>query len=1745
MAELTKLINIRGGHKSAITRLSSQIEQLISEEDYDRLSALSSTIKTQLAKTTQLSDQIYNLLEDKELEKDIVKQMEDEVDINNSLARIDSVLKSKTVVKGSKTSTQTLYKLPKLTLPTFNGDHTLWTGFWDVFEHIIDSHKELSDVQKFTYLKGQMEGEAAELIKGFKVEGISYAVAVDLLKTTYGQPDKIKAALVQQLVDLTVPIYEVSSLKNFYASFESTVRAMHNMKITADEMMTVILTTKVPSPLREVIRRELGKDTLNLNDFMERFQLEVYNMDQTKSVPEYTGATAAFATPVSRKTTTKLECRLCQANHPWYKCTRYVQSSQKIKRAKNLNLCTKCMQDHGGKECNNDRIRDCKHCQGRHYHVLCPKLPISENKTKKSTVTATCSISTESKRTTILPTMELSVTSKKKDNHRLRVLLDQCSQRSFILKETLNKVRYEECEPEELEIIGFTSSDGPQSYQVVKVSYRYHGKVKYITAVVVDKIPDHHTKGIVSPHLLTLREKGYKLADNQLKGNKRFDMLIGGDHYYDIVHPGYKKEGELVLLPTIKGYVITGTCLNTSHKTEVDVVTVLKVAINPTEKYVKPSQEDSKIEDLNALWNLDNIGIVSNELDQKSKRVLTQFENSMSYDQQEGRYEVALPWNDNKDLLQNNYGTALGRLRGLQRRFIQDPTYLSHYLNILRDQEERNFIEKIPDSEVGSGSHVHYLPHHGVHKDSVTTPIRIVYDCSAKAANGISLNDCLESGPSLVPDLTKVLLRFRVSKYACISDIEKAYLMLKLKQEDRDSVRFLFPRDPTDLNSSCEVYRFKVVLFGATCSQFLLNATILYHLDRMALDNTVIQSIKDGLYIDNLHLNTNSEAELIQLYTIAKKVFMEANLNLREWVTNSPQLLGHFMNEGIVTQQKEVVKVLGLQWNVNDDVLSFCSSIKDTTVSTKRECLSVLARVFDPLGLLLPVTIRARIGLQDLWRSKVEWDEPLQEEVVMKWERTLTDINECINLSVQRAVTFSQEVEIHVFSDASTQAYGTALYIVAGGVSKLVIAKAKVAPLKPVTVPKLELTAVLLSARLLQFVCAAYLHEFEVVHKYLWCDSQIALHWLRNDKTKPLYVTHRVDEILDLTVGVPIRYVPTAENPADLMTRGLSASQLSRNALWWEGPTWLTHGEWPEDLLSGELTESTVTALVTKATCEPFMDWHRFGSYSKAVRVVAWILRFISNLKATTGNKLKTSDLTLSEERKAEAQVIKWVQREGFPEEWQFLQDSKSKVTGNVHKINQLGMFLEHGYIRCRGRLQMATMGYTTKYPILMPTNHHITQLLVHKCHKLSCHYGVNYVLAYMRRTWWIPRMRQVVKKVQGNCKICKRMQMKPFQTPTNPPLPDVRVQKMDPFTCTGVDYTGAINIRSHKDEKGYIVLFTCATTRAVHLEVVDNLSSETFIHVFRRFVARRGYPRILLSDNATNFVGAASYLKTYQSDPKVAKVLKEKGCEWRFVPARAPWFGAIWERLIGVLKMGIRKVLGRALINLEELRTLVSELEATVNDRPLTYVVGELEDLEPLTPSMLVHGRRLIPYPFNFDEESLEDPTYMEGSKEMNVRLEYITKLSKHLWKRWSNEYLTFLKQKGGFTNTNRYPNPGDVVLVHDDGPRLYWRLARVIELIKGMNGIVRVVKLRVGKNETTRPITKLYPLEQSLDSLNTHSLNSNPSEVSGDQSRIQGLDTQDSTSSDGSGEQSRPQRMSAQRSITGWRRRIEDGSL
>ena len=499
-----------------------------------------------MAEIDKLNNDIYDQLKGEELTTELETEVGYEHQINVALAKVQLALEqNKQEQKGST------YKLPKLMLPFFSGDFTQWTGFYDVYESVIDKNKELTPVQKLSYLKGQLKGEAAELIKGFKIENDSYEAALELLKKTYGQKDKVKTAFVQKLVDLVPPNYEVDSLKSYYASFESTVRMLHSIEITADEIMAVILMSKVPSPLKEVLKRELKDNSIDLQEFMSNYQLEVFNMDQVEYVENVARATASFITPVSQSKNKAPNfskgCRLCSGDHFWFKCSKYKSNGQRIKRAQALKLCTCCMKDHGGAKCTNNNVRDCKHCGDKHYHLLCPK------EADKST-TATCQVATTNKRVTILPTIELPIYGKEGGSKKFRVLMDQCSQRSFVTESSLELMKHEVCGHEKLGLQGFTGTNKPKLYKVVKLFYNRHGITKSLTAVVVEKLPKHSIKGLVNPKIKDLHKRGIRLADSRLQGNGVIQILIGADHYYDIVHPGYKREGNLIFIPTIRGY---------------------------------------------------------------------------------------------------------------------------------------------------------------------------------------------------------------------------------------------------------------------------------------------------------------------------------------------------------------------------------------------------------------------------------------------------------------------------------------------------------------------------------------------------------------------------------------------------------------------------------------------------------------------------------------------------------------------------------------------------------------------------------------------------------------------------------------------------------------------------------------------------------------------------------------------------------------------------------------------------------------------------------------------------------------------------------------------------------------------------------------------------------------------------------------------------------------------------------------
>jgi hypothetical protein len=1120
------------------------------------------------------------------------------------------------------------------------------------------------------------------------------------------------------------------------------------------------------------------------------------------------------------------------------------------------------------------------------------------------------------------------------------------------------------------------------------------------------------------------------------------------------------------------------------------MITVLKIVTHPQE--IESCVQNPSADDLNKLWELDHIGILSNE--QATKNIITeqQFTEKIDYDEVTNQYTVGLPWKNNKEDLPHNFGLALGRLRSLQRKFENDTEYCKQYSKVIKDQLSRGFIEEINRGGDLLQGGIHYLPHHGVTKQSNTTPIRIVYDCSAKTPKTLSLNDCLRTGPSLIPELAQLLLRFRCHKYAFVSDIEKAFLMVSLNEEDRDYTRFLWPSEPQNPQSKFTVYRFKVVLFGATCSQYLLNATIKHHLEKYDKEKHMIDRIKRDLYVDNLQGNSDDEVDLVNYYWQVQKVFKSAHLFLKEWVTNSPKLREQLQIDGVNAIPNKVVKVLGLYWNTDKDTMSFQFTKPETRTCTKRICLSILSQLFDPLGLLLPVTIKSRMFLQSLWVLKVGWDQSLPDVTKKEWIELINDIYKVCQTTIKRKMDSTDKAELHVFSDASNTAYGTCAYVIQPGKKgTLIIGKAKVAPIKKVTIPKLELTAVLLAARMIAFIKDAFMEVIKFKEIYLWCDSQVALHWLHSDKDLPTYVSNRVEEIKALISTNNIRYVTTKDNPADLLTRGITNDALNKSSVWWNGPQWLPHkNKWPEKIKFASNQpgqNSTVEkVLVTTNLPQPevFMEWGKYSSYDKCLRVLAWVLRFQTNIRARVDGLDVMTDphLSVREIRAAETKLLRVTQRESFPQEIKIL-DSKKVKNSYTNLILQLGLYSEHGVIKCAGRFQLATMKDETKHPTLLSGKHHVTQLLIQRSHELNHHFGVNYVMSFMRQRWWIPRMRQVMKSVLRNCLVCKRHHGKRYSQQNAPPLPSFRIEQSVPFRVTGVDYTGAIKIKAEGGvtKKCYICLFTCATTRAVHLELVEDLSGQSFIYALRRFVGRQGFPQIILSDNATTFNHASRYLKT---DPKVKEQLEINRCEWHFIPARAPWFGAIWERLIGVMKSGLRKVIGRALVTFEELHTLTTELESSVNDRPLSYVEGDPNEPNAITPSQLIRGRRLRTFPNDITVEEISDPSYATSST-LNKRIKYIEHLSRDLWKRWMNDYVLALRDSHRCmhgNDDNVWPRVGDVVLIHSDEPRSIWKLGKITGLHRGRDGLIRVADLKTAQGTTTRPVVKLYPLEQDL---------------------------------------------------------------
>ncbi|GFU02609.1 integrase catalytic domain-containing protein [Trichonephila clavipes] len=584
--------------------------------------------------------------------------------------------------------------------------------------------------------------------------------------------------------------------------------------------------------------------------------------------------------------------------------------------------------------------------------------------------------------------------------------------------------------------------------------------------------------------------------------------------------------------------------------------------------------------------------------------------------------------------------------------------------------------------------------------------------------------------------------------------------------------------------------------------------------------------------------------------------------------------------------------------------------------------------------------------------------------------------------NIPRYVEITENSELHLFVDACKSSYGACVYIQTvsplGVKIRLIRAKSRVAPLKTMTIPRLELMACCIGARLVHSVYAAL--DIPDLKIFAWSDSMVALWWLKNHGDWSVFVANRVNEINSLVPSQIWRHVPGELNPADFLSRGISP-RLFSDSLWWEGPSWLLEppSNWPIDRLACETSEvereKRKVSLCNLVAVEGEIPWYafKFSNFQSIIRFVSWMLRFVENVKKKRGFR-EIGDLTIHEIEHAEKTLIKIVQAKFFPSENSF---------PNMNVITD-----EEGIKRVKTRITERSDHPEFIYPIILPGECLFTQRLIEYYHRQNCHAGTQILLGILRERFWIVRSRRVVRKIVRSCIRCKRYKCKsPNSEPVS--LPGDRVND---------------------------------AAVAVHLELTSSLSTDAFLLSLRRFIARRGRPRVIYSDNGTNFRGAHGELSGIDWE-KVLKLATIQRIIWKFNPPTAAWWGGWWERLVRVLKELLRRTLGNAILTTEELQTVLCDCESVINSRPLTYLSENSDDLVPLSPAMFLVENRNLDVP---------DIDYRDTVN---------------------------LRKRGPLSEVRL----GEIVLIGDDiKKRMHWPLAKVIRLIPGKDGKIRTEELK-----------------------------------------------------------------------------------
>lgn len=1427
--------------------------------------------------------------------------------------------------------------------------------------------------------------------------------------------------------------------------------------------------------------------------------------------------TEGYAVNTTLKQVPSDECPLgCTTKHLLFACPKYHNSTvdQRWQVVKQHKRCRKCLLNHHTDNCRKTDGTTCDKCNRRHHRSLHNERNSSTNLNPNATSfissnqeTDTGSVQRENSKKEetqetdtknvqgsnlenniigLCPVQKIKIRDKEGSLIDALAMIDSGSNTSFISKKTAQKLgltglkthlkmnlaggkkNLEESEQLEVTVMSPTDKNVEKTLQVYTISNPC-SPAKTVSRKSVESYS----------HLQKVSGEVY------LSGGK-IDVLIGtnfAEAFLDI-HVISGNAGDPIAKKNCFGWYVLGQfeepCIGSPQIDSIDVGRV------------------SAIEDVKKLLIQDMLGVKPTEMCTCTDNVLKENKFVKSLERStritDGRVQIRMPWKDTGPPKKSNYDLALKRMYSTETSFKKKDCFpvIEAEVQKLLDQ---GFVIEVPNDQVHHDRKEWYLPLHAVFTPDRSTKVRLVFDASAKGHDGFSLNDHLEKGPNYINSLPNVLMAWRWDATAYCGDIRKMFNQILIHPDDQVFHRFLWRRDT---NEKPTVYQWIRLNFGDKPAPDIATNSIFTLAKASPEFPEAAAELREHSYVDDIGGSRENSSKVKQITNEIDAILSKGQFQIKEWHSNDKE---------VDRTNERHTKFLGQEWDKEKDVIKLKKNeiTGKTRNFSKRSCLTCLAQLWDPIGLLSPVTIKYRIDLQELWYQGYSWDEVLPDDIQTKWVNNVQEMDELLNITFERKLKPANALglpQIHGFCDGGELAYGAVIFLrwtlEDGKYCCIpVITKTFVAPLKKKSIPRLELMGCLTLSRIYD-TCKEALKFMKIddCKKVFWVDSLTVLSWLRNSprKFKP-FVSARVAEIQETLDVENFAYIKSKRNPADALTRGISASQLMK---WMEGPTFLKipENEWPvfqetpkcdnsvhsdnEVLKEMKSIGKSDKLPKSEADCNPIASestedneildhlLKTCSSFRKVRKTLAYVLRFVQNAKSKIANR---EVISVRELKDAENLLFKWSQR---------------KIDPNTLDKKLIAQIDQDGLLRAHGRLEdIRSLPKEMRNPIILPRNHQLVNLLLLHLHEARAHCGYKSLMHETKKRFWIIGLRSAAKLLNRKCVTCRKLRKKPLEQLMGQ-VPSLRVAAGFPaFINTAMDLFGPLKIKLNRKtlKDAQVIIFTCMTTRAIHLELVSDKSTDTFLMAFRRFACTRGHPSVCWSDCGTNFVGAQGYLREIMQKwdfPKIKSILSEDfTCDfrWEWNVPRASHQNGVVESLIKSVRQALDVTCKLHAYTEEQWRTFLSEITYIINDRPLYPSSDDIFESPPITPNDILLGHH-------------NPPPQAEPEKRVNPRdlLRNVQKTVQDFWETWIKYFAPNLLPRNKWFKTRDNIQIGDLVLELDQRHRRNWKMALIVDVYPGKDGRIRKVKIKTANGDYDRPIHKLCLIATKEELQNEH---------------------------------------------------------